>query len=89
MPSASCSATDAYVRILGSSSDALWLVDEGGKIVAVDARTGRVRARTSVLADEKTAYGVDPKTGDLGFVRGKDFVKVRAADGVEETIAPR
>jgi hypothetical protein len=81
--------SEAYVRILGSSPESLWLVDEGGKIVVVDAKTGHVRVRTSVAADEKTAYCVDPKTGDLGYVRGTDFVKVRATDGAEETVAPK
>jgi outer membrane protein assembly factor BamB len=78
-----------YRRIVGVAKDTLWLADANGKLVAADPKTGRVRLKTDVAADQLGVYDVDPRTGDIAYVAGTEFRWLHADDGREEGIVPR
>jgi len=78
-----------YRRIVGVSKETLWLADADGKLVAADPKTGRVRMRTDVAADDLAVCGVDPRTGDISYVAGAEFRRLFAADGRQEGVVPK
>jgi len=76
----------AFARVFVVAADVVWASGLDGKLVAVDAATGGVRFRSDVSLAEVDPTSVDPKSGDLAYVRGDEFRRVHAADGRVETV---
>jgi hypothetical protein len=79
----------AYRRIVGVSRATVWLADLDGRLVAVEAKTGRPRLKTDLAADDLKVFAVDPRTGDIAYVVGEEFRWLHAADGHQEGVVPR
>ncbi len=80
-------ADDAeYDRLIAAAGTTLWARSETGMLVAIDATSGRRRFETAIPANDSLAFDVDPETGDLGYFKGDEFHRVRAADGKDSVV---
>lgn len=82
-------AEASYRKIVAAAGGLVWLSNADGRLVAVDAKTGARRIRTSIDADLAKSFDVDPATGDFAYVLGDEFRWIHAADGREETLPAR
>ena len=76
-------------RIFAVAADLLWMSAPDGRLAAVDAKTGAVRFRSTVFIAQADVSAIDPKSGDVAFVRGEEFHLLHADDGRDEVIRTR
>jgi hypothetical protein len=82
-------STASYAQIVAVTDHVVWLAGADGRLVAADPATGRARFTSGVGASEAGAANVDPRTGDLAYVRDGAFRVVRGRDGDDEAVPKR
>ena len=77
---------EAYQAIAAVGRERVWLIDDAGRLVTADPRSGR-RLLISVAKIDKEAWLVlDPVTDDLTYATTAGFFRIRAKDGTVEKL---